>query len=317
MTLAKLFRKYSFLIGLVIFVFILSRLNFSYYQELINRISLTGLLLVFATIFLLFLPSIALKSYRWQRLMKAQEIHYSFWQAFLMYQASVYLGMFTPARIGEASKVLYLKKDHSPGKAFVSIALDRLADMVFLLAFGYFGMFLFLDILKKDALVFGIILSFLLIIGFLIWKIRLLKYFLQKIFYYFIPSKYQNSWKINFQDFLLGLHSYKFIDYFSAFILTIVIWFAFYLTIYLFALKIGISMPFFYFSSALAIASLVTFLPVSIAGLGTRDVTLLAMFSFFNVPVELTIAVSMFVLFLTFVVSTIGLFCWLKKPFEF
>lgn len=247
MNLARLFKKYSFLIGLILFIFILLRLDFGYYKGLINRISLSGLLLIFATIFLLFLPSLALKSYRWQRLMKTQGIYYSFWQAFLMYQASVYLGMFTPARVGEASRLLYLTKDHSPGKAFVSIALDRLADMVFLLAFGYFGMFLFLDILKKEVLIFGIIISVLLVIFFLIWKSQLIKYFLQKIFYYFIPLKYHNSWKINFQDFFLNLRSYEFSNYSFSFFLTMIIWFMFYITVYLFALEIGVNIPFFIF----------------------------------------------------------------------
>jgi uncharacterized protein (TIRG00374 family) len=316
MTFAKLFKKFSFLIGLVLFVYILSRLDFAYYKNLINSFHLVGLLIIIAAIVFLFLPSLFLKTYRWQYLMKRQEIHHSFWQTFLMYQASVYLGMFTPARVGEASRVLYLKKDHSLGKAFVSIVLDRLADMVFLLAFGYFGMFLFLNILKKEIWIFSIIILALLLMIFLIWKSSLLKYFFQKIFYYFVPQKYHESWKLNFQDFFQDLKIYKFFDYSFVIFLTLANWFLFYLIVYIFALEIGLNIPFFYFSSAIAIASLITFLPISVAGIGTRDITLLAMFSLFRAPIELTIAVSMFILFLTFFVSAIGLFSWLKKPFE-
>lgn len=317
MNFAKLFKKYSFLIGIVLFVFILSRLNFGYYKTLIAGIHLPGILAILAAILLLFLPTLALNPYRWQRLMRRQGIYYSFWQAFLMYDASIYIGLFTPGRVGEASRVFYLKKEHSVGRAFVSIILDRLFDIVFLLLFGYFSMFLFLDILKKEVLLFGVIISALLLLVILALKSRLLKYFLKKVFYYFVPKKYQDLWKLNFQDFFRDFKIYKFGDYVFLFFLTLVNWFVFYFMIYLFAREIGISqVPVLYFFSSLAIASLTALLPISVMGLGTRDAALLAMFSLFKVPAESTVAVSMFILFLTFFHSAIGFFCWLKKPFE-
>ncbi len=317
MNFAKLFKNYSFLIGIVLFVFILSRLNFGYYKILIAGIHLSGILVILAAILFLFLPVLAINSYRWQRLMRKQGIYYSFWQAFLMYNASIYIGLFTPGRVGEASRVFYLKKEHSVGKSFVSIILDRLADIVFLLLFGYFSMFLFLDILKKEVLLFGAIIPALLLFVILALKSRLLKYFLKKVFYYFVPKKYQDLWKINFQDFFRDLKIYKFGDYVFIFFLTLVSWLFYYSVIYLFAREIGISqVPVFYFFSAFAIVSLTALLPISVMGLGTRDATLLAMFSFFNVSPELIIAVSMFVLFLNFLIAFVGLFCWLKKPVE-
>ncbi len=97
-----------------------------------------------------------------------------------MYNASIYIGLFTPGRVGEASRVFYLKKEHSVGKSFVSIILDRLADIVFLLLFGYFSMFLFLDILKQEVLLFGVIISAVLLLAVLALKSRLPKNFLKK-----------------------------------------------------------------------------------------------------------------------------------------
>jgi uncharacterized protein (TIRG00374 family) len=313
----KFFKKYSFVIGILLFVFILSRLNLGYYKTLIAGINLSGILAILAAILLLYLPILALSPYRWQRLMRRQGIYYSFWQTFLMYDASVYIGLFTPGRVGEVSRVFYLKKEHSVGRALVSIILDRLADVVFLLLFGYFSMFLFLDILKKEVLLFGVIISALLLLVILLWKSRLPKFFLKKAFYYFVPKKYQDLWKINFQDFFRDFKIYKSGDYVFLFFLTLVNWSVYYFVVYLFAREIGISqVPVLYFFSTLAVVSLTALLPISIMGLGTRDAVLLAMFSLFKVPAELTIAVSMFILFLTFFTSAIGLFCWLKKPFE-
>jgi hypothetical protein len=313
----KFFKKYSFIVGILLFVFILSRLNFGYYKTLVAGIHLSGILVILAAILLLYLPILAITPYRWQRLMRRQGIYYSFWQAFLMYYASMYIGLFTPGRVGEASRVFYLKKEHSVGRAFVSVILDRLFDIFFLLLFGYFSMFLFLDIFKKEVLLFGVIIIALLLLAISALKSRLLKYFLKKAFYYFIPKKYQDLWKINFQDFFRDLKIYKFSDYIFLFFLTLVNWSVYYLVVYLFGREIGISqVPILYFFSALTVVSLTALLPISIMGVGTRDAVLLAMLSLFKVPAELAVAVSMFILFLTFFISAIGLFCWLKKPFE-
>ena len=313
--IAKILKKYSFLIGVLLFIFILSRLNFAYYKTLVSEMQVSKLLIIFLINFLFLVSSTFLKSYRWQRLMKAQGIKYSFWQTFLMYQASVYIGMFTPARLGEATRVLYLKENHSLGRGFVSIVLDRMADMLFLLLSGFLGMFLFLDIIKGQILIFGIMIFILLLLIILIFKSNLLRYFLKKIFYYFVPQKYKESWKLNFQDFFSDLKIYKFNDYIFSFFLTLIIWFTYYIVVYLFALEIGMyQVPFLYFFSALSIVSLLTLLPISIAGIGTRDAALLAMFSVFKVQPESTIALSMFILFLTFLVAAVGFFCWLKKP---
>jgi len=307
----KFLKKYSFVIGIFLFLFILSRLDFSYYRDLAQRINIAKFILVCC----IFLATLFLQSYRWLKLMEVQGIHYSFWQSFSMYQVSKFVGLFTPGRIGETSKVLYLAKDYSTGKSFVSIVLDRLFDVVFLLLAGFWGMFLFLRIFKGGILIFFIFVFSLFLLPFIIWKSVSARGILKRVFYFFLPQKYHNKWQTNFRDFIVGLKSYNAGHYAYAFFLTLVIWYVYYVAIYLFACDIGIKMPFFYFSSALSLASLIAFLPISIAGIGTRDAALLAMFSVFNVSKELTIAVSMLVLFLIFLSAFVGLLCWIKKPF--
>lgn len=131
-------KKYSFLIGIIIFILIIARLDF---RELIIVLSDINYFYLFLGFLLLF-PIITTKVYRWNYLMKKQNINYSFKEALLMYGSGMYIGIITPGRVGDFTKIAYLKNDHcSLGKSAVSVILDRVFDLLFLAIFGYLGLF--------------------------------------------------------------------------------------------------------------------------------------------------------------------------------
>lgn len=302
-------KKFYYLFGFFLLAVLLLKVDFHYYKELIKQVSI----LKFSLISFLSIPSLLLKAYRWKILMGVQNIRYSFWDSFLMYQSSTYVGTFTPGKIGEVWKSFYLKKDHSLGKSLVSTLLDRFFDMFFLICFGLFGIFLFSNLFEKTILFIIILLLFLGAVAMAI------KYFgkslSMKIFYFFIPKKYQEKWHLSIKDFFSGMRQYKLRHYLFGFLITGLVWFIFYSSVYLFSLEIGINqISFLFFSSALAVGSLVSLLPFSVLGIGTRDAALIIMFSSFGARKELIIAVSMFVLFLTLISSVIGFFSLMKKP---
>ena len=302
-------KKFYYLFGFFLLIIILLKVDFHYYQELIKQVSI----LKFSLISCLSFPSLFLKAYRWKVLMGVQKIEYSLWDSFLMYQSSTYVGTFTPGRIGEVWKSFYLKKDHSLGKSLVSTFLDRFFDVFFLIFFGLFGIFLFSNLFEKKILFF---LIFFIFFGAIVVA---LKYFgkelFRKIFYFFLPKKYQEKWHLSINDFFNDIRQYKLRHYLFSFFVTGLVWFVFYLSVYLFSLEIGINqISFLFFSSALAVGSLVSLLPFSVLGIGTRDAALIIMFSSFGVRKELIIAVSMFVLFLALISSLIGFFSLMKKP---
>ena len=305
----KVLKKFYYLFGFFLLAVLLLKVDFHYYKELIKQVSI----LKFSLISCLSFPPLFLKAYRWKILMSVQNIRYSLLDSFLMYQSSTYVGTFTPGRIGEVWKSFYLKKDHSLGKSLVSTLLDRFFDIFFLFFFGLFGIFLFSNLFEKTILFFILFLIFFVAIA------AAIKYFgkelLRKIFYFFIPKKYQEKWHLSIKDFFSDMRRYKLRHYLFGFFITGLVWFIFYLSVYLFSLEIGINqISFLFFSSALAVGSLVSLLPFSVLGIGTRDAALIIMFSSFGVRKELIIAVSMFVLFLTLVSSVIGFFSLMKKP---
>ena len=101
----KFLKKYSFLIGIIIFILIVARLDF---RELIFVLSDINYFYLFLAIPFL-IPMLVLKAYRWNYLKKTQGINYSFKESFLMYGSGMYLGILTPGRLGEISKIVFLK----------------------------------------------------------------------------------------------------------------------------------------------------------------------------------------------------------------
>src|SRR3989338_8422701 len=99
-------KRYSLLAGLILFVFILSRLNFVYYKEILLHLDF----LKFLAAILLVFPIVFLKTFRWRELMKAQGVYCPFWESFWAYFSGIYIGFLTPGGLGEVSRVAYLKK---------------------------------------------------------------------------------------------------------------------------------------------------------------------------------------------------------------
>jgi hypothetical protein len=306
-------KKYSFLFGLILFVTILSRTNVGEIFQNIKNIN--PLYLVLAL--LISLPMLINKTLCWHYIIKQQGIKYNLKDSFLMYCSGLYIGILTPGRLGEITKALYLKKDgHSMGKSLVGAILDRLSDFAFLLVFIFAGSLFFLTIFQKQVLILilGIVISVFLLVIFL--ETGLIKWGLNKIFHIFVPEKYQKSWKINFQDFINDLKIYKLKHYLVIFLITAFSWVFYYLQMYVLAKGVGINVPFLYLAISVTIAGLITLIPISISGIGTRDAALIILLVPLSISIEKIIAFSTLILFLVIWAAFIGLICWLIKPIK-
>ena len=263
-------------------------------------------------------PILLAKSYSWNYLKKKQGIHYSQKDSFLMYGVGLYIGSVTPGRVGEISKALYLKKDgHSFGKSMVSLILDRLSDIVFLLIFLFFGSLFVLNSLYQQILISVIVLMLLIFISFIYLKSNITKFLLKKTFYFFIPEKYQKSWKINFQDFINDIKIYKFKNYLIVFSLTVFSWIFCYIQIFTVARSVGITnVPFLYLAVIFTIISFINLIPISILGIGTREAALFFFLSPFLILKEQIIVFSSLILLMYLFTVCIGLICWLIKPIQ-
>ncbi len=303
------------LAGIILFIIILSKIDLKSFFVLLKDINLY----YFISAVLLLFPMIVIKAYRWNYLKRTQKINYKLSDSILMYGSGIYIGLLTPGRIGDFIKVLYLKNDgNSAGKSFVSVFIDRTADLLFLIIFGYIGMFFFIHLFRKQVYILSFLfIAVLLIIIFAVTKKELVKNLLRKIFGFFIPAKYKEKTKINFNDFYNNLKIFNRKSIFKVSLITILVWIIYFIQVFFLAKSLGIDISFAYLAICSCIAGLVILIPVSISGVGTRDITFILLFSLLGIEKEFAVAISMLILSMSIVMAIIGLACWLKKPVRF
>lgn len=299
--LKKILKKSYLLIGLLIFIFVVKDINFAEFRKSISDVNL--FFFIAATI--LYLPDTFIKSYRWKKIMDIQNIHYSAKNAFLMYGAGLLMGLATPGKIGEFSRILYLKKDnYSVGKALLGNLLDKISDLIFVLIFFTGALFL-LPSLPDISVDYRSLTKLSGLILFLISASGTFFYFKNKVKFYGFLS-----------EVIKDIKRFKTKDTLTVFFLTAITWLICFSIIYLIAASIGLnhSVGFFYlaFSSILVILS--ALLPISVLGIGTREAALIFLLTPLGIPKETVILFSLLIMANYLGLFAVCFYCWIKKP---
>ncbi len=298
------------------YVFGLAVLGIILYQldtQKIVELALSMNMLVLASAVLLLVPMFFLKSLRWNILLRSQKIKYSTWDTFVVYLASLSFGLVTPARIGELVKLAYLRRDKHPmGKSLYTIMIDRVFDTAFLLLFSYIGLFVFASLVEKTLPFFVTILvvSVIMVLFAIFFKeviLRTIKRVMERL----LPNHHSTK-AINevFEAFntlnfpLIGKLAFiTFLSYIVHFFQAFII-----------AHALGLEANFFLIAFALSIAALATLIPITVAGIGTRDVAFLTVFTAAGFAPELSIAFSTVMLVLTLALAGLAFFFYLTRP---
>ncbi|MFA6215850.1 MAG: lysylphosphatidylglycerol synthase transmembrane domain-containing protein [Patescibacteria group bacterium] len=309
--MTKILTKYSFIIGFIILALIAWKMDFSTIFESLKNANYV--LALMAT--LLVIPLLFIKSWRWNYLKNVQGIKYKLVDSFIIYNIGFLIGIITPGKIGEITKIFYLKKENfSTGKLMVSIFMDRFFDIIYLLIFGYIGIIISLRELQEKINYIYLIAIILIIILAIATRSGLYKLLLKKTFYLIIPEKYQLKWRTNFSDFWSDLKLIKFKSYLIGSLFTISTWLLYYFQVNLFAQSINLNIPFFPLAIAATVSILIALLPLSILGIGTREAVLIIMLGSFTNDFSKLVILSQLILLANVVSAFIGVICWRIKP---
>ncbi len=310
----KNLKKYIRLLGIIVFGIILWRIDLKSLYNILKNARWAylagGLLLV--------LVILAIKSLRWRYLMHLQGINFSYWDTFLMFSAGIFWGVLTPARVGELSKAFYLtKKGYSLGKASVSVVYDRMIDIFVLLLIGYISMLAFLSVIERKTTYLVIILGLLagIAIGLFLHpssqeKVR------RFLFHVLLPKTGHGKLKLNIDEFFESLKAYKLRRMSYPFALTALSRSVYFLITFIFAKSLSIPISFFYNVVCVSFSTFMAMLPISVAGIGTRDATLILLFSLVGFSKERAVGFAATILLMSVAAGTIGFFAWLRKPYE-
>lgn len=316
-------KGYQKIIGLIILCIILSKIELSKLISTFSEVKIS--LLIFAIS--LNIPQIFFKSFRWNQLLKKQYILYNLKESFLIYYGSIYVGIITPGRIGELFiKALYLKteKSISISKGMSSIIVDRLFDMYLLFILGILGIWKLgiwkLDIWKfnlfgkvsNGSIILIIIIMFALPI---LFNRNLWGKFFGLLYNSVVLKKVKGEIGENLADFYDGINQLISRGLFFSSFLTCLSYLIFFMQCYFIVIAMGVSINFITITLFMAISNLITFIPISISGIGTRDAALIYLFSLIGLKAELAVVYSFLIFFTFFIINGLmGFFCWVAKP---
>lgn len=111
------------------------------------------------------LAVLAIKSIRWQQIVKNEGFYYQARKAFGAYMASFTIGVITPGRIGEIARLYYLRQDCEIDfvPSFRTIVTDRIFDLGVLVMLAVAGLFYYTGLLGEYvylSVIVGVIIFF-------------------------------------------------------------------------------------------------------------------------------------------------------------
>ncbi|MFW6133968.1 MAG: lysylphosphatidylglycerol synthase transmembrane domain-containing protein [Elusimicrobiota bacterium] len=243
-------------------------------------------------VYLLIIPKNIINSYRWHILLKRISIKRKYWDNFKLYFSGLLTGVITPGRIGEFYRIFRLEKEgYSKIKTAFSIFLTRFFDLSLLVVMGFTGIYYFLNITRFDdskiklVLLVGVVLV-ILFFGFIfIFK----SYFAEKIYpvvnRIFKLETTKEGLKNNLKSINLDL-------FLKLSLLTVIFWLIYFYQLYLISTMLDINISFLKLIFIFPIVSLAAALPVTIVGLGTRELAMINLLLVFGVVREKSLALS-------------------------
>lgn len=308
----RISRNWLRIFGLVLFVIILINFDLRRILQIITKVNTTTLAIPLCLV----IPLKILQSWRWRYLLAMQNVSLSLRKSFLVYLGASYIGVITPARTGEFIKALYLRKEKNMpiGEGFSNIIIDRLQDVS---AFTLIGLSLAPLLVRGIYLysIVGIAFLFLVIWAFLFRAETTTKKISMALVQSLVPERYRSSIDTQLDSFFIGIGKLSNLRIIVPALVTAAVTAIAFLQCYLIATSLSISISFVYLAFCVSVAGLVSLIPISISGLGTREATMIALFSQVGLSSESAVGFSLtYLLVFNVFTAIMGAFVWLISP---
>jgi uncharacterized protein (TIRG00374 family) len=257
---------------------------------------------------------IHLKLERWRLLLSSQGKHYSMGRAYPPFLASLFLGLATPGRVGDVVRVQYVhvELELPYSKGFAVAVADRIADALALIVFICFALVHFAGILSPRLAGLAVAGSLSALAGSLLIFVPGLSRPLLRAIFNRLPSKSDTG---SFERFISAIETLTGKPFFWSIIITIAAFAVNYLQGWLLAYSLGIDLSFMDVTAILAIATFLSLLPVSISGLGVRELYLALLFPTLALTAAQGVAYGLAVFAVMYLALLVpGFFAWQLAP---
>ena len=250
---------------------------------------------------------LSLKSYRWHLLLNHSDIKFSFKDTWKSYFSSYSMGIITPGRVGEFVKIYNVRQKTGAGfiTSFRTALSDRLFDLMILIVFAlcwFIKQGLNADINDFTIITIGIIIIclMLLIIRMILHRFSLVK--IEKI----------NTIIRFLYSCMIDLTEKRSI---GIWLISLLAYFFYFLTTWFLLRSLTISLSLIDTGYIISIVGLIILLPITIAGFGTREASLIYLLSLYGIESEPALIFSIIHFFIFFVWGgLVGLVVWIINP---
>ncbi|MFW6134055.1 MAG: lysylphosphatidylglycerol synthase transmembrane domain-containing protein [Elusimicrobiota bacterium] len=287
----NIYKYFIKLFGIIIFSYILIKTDWIELKKVFLNTDILSLL----PIYFLIVPNDLINSFRWHYILNSLGIKRKYLNNVKLFLSGFLAGIITPGRIGEFYKLFRIKKEgYSPLKGALSIGLMKLLNIFILFFMSIPAIFIIgikrnynSGMILKNSLLASAFFLFLIFIS-LIFKKKTAQFISLILIRFFKTDVKEDALFKQLKKFNL---SFILILLF----LTIVRWSIFFSQIYFIAIIIGIKVPFFTMYFILALVTLISSLPITVMGIGTREAALIFSLSVFNITKEKSLALSLFI----------------------
>lgn len=217
------------------------------------------------------LVAIHVKVLRWNVLLRARGILFPMRRAWSSFLASSYVGMLTPGRVGDVLRVQYLRHEQGVpyAEGLASVVVDRLCDLYVLAAFVGLAIVRYREIFVGRFAYLTWITMALTVLGPLLFLIPgIAEAVAARIYAKLVRGPGAET---GFTQFLQAMRGSVGRGLWAAIPLTVLGFLVNFVQGYLIARALGMEIPIYDVGCLLAIASLLGLLPISISGLGVRE----------------------------------------------
>lgn len=240
------------------------------------------------------LPQAAIRASRWYLLLRGVRFDIGFRDSTAMYMMGMTLGAVSPGKLGDFIKVAALHKRGCPlGLAVAYNVLDRLLDVGFILVAGYAGMWYFSNYFASQLHVVNIIaavagVAFVLLVA----NRRVVKRAAVKL----VPARYRPQVRAAWEGLAADPAGGRVLWALHLLAWTAASWMLQFFAFWLCSVALDLNVPFLYLSACATLVSLSSFLPITVAGAGTRDAIFVLLLGQLGLTSQQSLALSCLVL---------------------
>ncbi|MBI9033401.1 MAG: flippase-like domain-containing protein [Bacteroidales bacterium] len=272
------------LLGVGLFIFILTRVDLSDTAQALKNVdpALFGLGIVFQILLLL------IKAIRWHIMNNGAGIGSSWVSSFGRFFESYAIGVITPGRVGELIKVGHEKNKNDKINTLIRIISERGFDV------GFFVLIASLALMTGDFIQMSTELIWLIFIGgivivtvaFLLLSSKYLLKLLQNILSIF-PGR---MFEVELQS-----KQYMMTQTIFIFVLSFFSNMSHFVSCYYLSQSVSMDSGFLMISGGVAISGLLNMLPITVLGLGTRELTFLTVFKTYTQSTIIAFSATMLI----------------------